>query len=129
MLHRMHLYSVHIKPGELGSIQKPVFVKEGFSLWAFVLTLPWLLYQKLWGKALMVLAFNILMAVLVNHQILTSMGGMIIQTGFGVFVAYQANDWVRGRLSRRGYIFADVSAADSLLRAEQRYFERQLAAA
>jgi hypothetical protein len=60
-------------------------------------------------------------------HLLTMTSGALVQLALNLMIGFHANDWLRARLSRRGYIMADISAADTLLRAEQRYFERYLA--
>ena len=52
----MTTYTVHealIPPRELDRrADDIVFVKEGFSWWAFLAPLPWLLYRRLWLETL-----------------------------------------------------------------------------
>ncbi|MDE3060651.1 MAG: DUF2628 domain-containing protein [Pseudomonadota bacterium] len=124
----MKIYTVHIRPGEVSPQQKPVFVKEGFNALAFVFSLFWALYWRLWKPALLVIAFQVALVALRNHGMgVASIAALDL--GFHLFFAYQANDWLRARLTRRGYVMADIAAGDTQLRAEQRYFERALAAA
>jgi len=129
MFNRMRIYTVHIKSGETLADRKPVFVKEGFNITAFFFTLLWMLYHRLWRYAFLVFAFNLLIVLLTKGHVLNANNATFIQLGFNILVGFHANDWLRDGLTRRGYIMADVTAADSLLRAEQRYFERYLAAA
>jgi len=67
------------------------------------------------------------MALLRNH-LLSADSTAIVQMAMNVLIGFHANDWLRAKLKKRGYITADITAADSKLRAEQRYFERHLAA-
>ena len=119
------IFSVFLRP-EDGLHNAPVFVKEGFNFYAFVFTVFWALYKRLWLPFIMILAFNVVLAFLVKSHVLLKLSSAVIQLGFNLIVGFTANDWVRARLLKRGYIVADVSAADNLLRAEQRYFERSL---
>lgn len=129
MFHHMKLYTVHVRPDEPASHQKPVFVREGFNIFAFVLTVFWALYQRLWLQAAVLLAINIALISMRLHHTLNPLSMIILQLGYQSVIGFSANDWVRHRLARKGYIMTDVSAGDSLLRAEQRYFERYLASA
>jgi hypothetical protein len=54
----------------------------------------------------------------------TSIGALSVAAH--IFAGFTANDWLRSRLVRQGYVLADITVADSQLRAEQRYFERCL---
>ena len=125
MFGRMKLYTVHLKP-EDGLHKKPVFVREGFNVYAFAFTGLWAIYQRLWKPLLLIMIFNGTLGYLLAHHILLKPSYLAMQFGFNLLVGFQANDWVRARLAANGYVLADVSAADSLLRAEQRYLERAL---
>lgn len=124
----MKLYTVHARPGT-SMVEKPVFIKEGFNLWAFLLTVVWALYHRLWLVSLLLVAFNVTMFYCVRIQLFSSISFGILHLAFHVICGLYGNDWIRAKLTRRGYIMADITAGDSLLRAEQRYFERYLAAA
>lgn len=123
----MKIYTVHVLPDDVGVKQKPIFIKEGFNQFAFVFTLFWALYQRLWIPAILMLAFDIVLMMLLGAHIFAPPSIVGMQLIYHVFVGFQGNDWLRARLQDKGYILADVSAADSLLRVEQRYFERYLA--
>ena len=129
MFNHMKIYSVHFKPGESPLEQKPLFVREGFNIWAFALTGFWALYHRLWLPMVGILAFNMALALVINQQIFSEPTTIIMQLAFNALVGFHANDWLRAHLAHQGYLFADITAADSLLRAEQRYFERALATA
>ena len=124
----MRIYTVHIDPGESSASQKPVFIREGFNWIAFLLGGFWALYHRLWLPLALILAFNGTLMLLRKEHLISVAGITILQFGFNFFVGAQANDWLRSGLARRGFLLADVTAADSRLRAEQRYFERYLAA-
>jgi hypothetical protein len=122
----MKIYTVHIPPGAKDPLEKPVFIREGFSWAAFFLTGIWALYHRLWWHALLILIFNGVLMVLAEEHVLSQPGLVIAQIGFQFNVGCHANDWRRRRLAKLGYILSDVTASDNLLRAEQRYFERIL---
>lgn len=125
---RMSIFTVHIRPGDAFLDQKPIFLKEGFNFIAFLFPLFWGLYQRLWWLALAILAMEIGLVMLASSQFLSAMSLAVIKLAVHTYVGFASNDLVRARLSRRGYVLADITVGDSLLRAEQRYFERCLAA-
>lgn len=127
MFGRVKIYTVHVGAQDKGLQHKPVFVKEGFSIMAFLFPLLWTVYRRLWGPMLIVLAFDMfLYAMLKGHSFgRPSLGA--VDLGFRLLIGFQANDWLRASLQRKGYLLTDVSAADSLLRAQQRYLERFVA--
>jgi hypothetical protein len=124
----MKLYTAHILPAEPQAYEKPVFVKEGFNFWAFLFTFIWALSQRLWLPAIAMIAVTVVLAWIGKHHYLNEASVAVIQLGYQILIGFHANDLRRARLNREGYILADIAAADSLLRAEQRYFERHLAA-
>lgn len=128
MFHRMRIYSVHVKPGDTGADFRPRFIKEGFNWAAFIFTFFWALYQRLWVVALGLVLLEFLLMNLLQAHILTRFSVAVIHLGIHAFVGMQANDWLRARLARQGYIVSDITAADSFLRAQQRYLERYVAA-
>lgn len=128
MFKGMKLYTVHVDPDDNGSGIKPVFIKEGFNPLAFVFTLFWALYHQLWALALALFAASFCLMLLSDSQILSEASITALQLGMNVLVGFHANDFLRARLAKKGYILVDVTAADSFLRAQQRYLERYVAA-
>jgi len=128
MFGKIKIYTVHIKPGTPNPYEKPVFVREGFTIFAFAFTLFWALYHRLWKASLIILLANLLLMALLRNHLLSADSTAIVQLAMNVLIGFHANDWLRAKLKKRGYITADITAADSKLRAEQRYFERYLAA-
>ncbi|NBX04077.1 MAG: DUF2628 domain-containing protein [Alphaproteobacteria bacterium] len=122
----MKIYTVHIKTDASRSGEKPIFIREGFSFGAFFFTVFWALYHRLWLPAAGIMFSLWLIVQLGTHHFISSPSVGVLQLMIQVLVGYLANDWRRRALAKRGYITSDVTAADSLLRAEQRYFERYL---
>jgi hypothetical protein len=120
----MKLYTVHVKPG--ASAQAPIFVREGFNIFAFLFHFLWALYYRLWGAAVVIFVVNAMLVMLVHDRVLSDISIVALQLGFQFLVGAHGNDWLRARLARDGYVTADIAAGESLLRAEQRYFERYL---
>ncbi|NBO17816.1 MAG: DUF2628 domain-containing protein [Proteobacteria bacterium] len=127
MMRRMTLYTVHIKPGESLLNQRPIFVKEGFNFVAFLVPFIWSLYQRLWAVAFALAACNVALMFMGQAQWLGPLSIMVLNFAMNVYTGLSGNDWLRARLSRRGYLLADIAVADSLLHAQQRYFDRSLA--
>jgi hypothetical protein len=129
MFGAMKIYTVHIKPGMVAAQQKPLFIKEGFNFWALMFTILWTLYNKLWLPSLFIFLFNMVLVGMMHSKMLSLPSAVVVDIGFHLIIGFLANDWLRAKLARRGYVMSDISAADTLLRAEQRYFERILATA
>lgn len=127
MFGQMKLYTVHIKPGAASAYERPVFVREGFNFYAFILTMFWAFYHRLWLPAVLIFLANVGFAFLIKAQWFGAEGVGALQLGMNILIGFHANDWLRAKLMKRGYIVADITASGSLLGAEQRYFERLLA--
>lgn len=126
LLSGLKIYTVHVRAGSQHALEKPLFLREGFNYWAFALTGFWALYHRLWLPLLGIIICNILMVELGNQHIVSSFTLGVLQLAVNLLVGFMANDWRRAKLSRQGYLFADITTGDSLLRAERRYFERYL---
>jgi Protein of unknown function (DUF2628) len=128
LLRGMKIYTVHIPSGTTDTQEKAVFLREGFNWQAFFFGVLWALYHRLWLQAFGIVCVNVVFMALEEKNMFSSHGMWVAQFGFQVAIGFLANDWLRAKFGRRGYILADVTAADSLLRAQQRYYERLLAA-
>ena len=128
MFGKMHIYTVHTKPGNVPGQDLPVFLREGFNWWAFLFTLFWALYERLWLAFALIAAFNIAVGAMKNAQIITPGSAFVLLLGAQVFIGFQSNDWIRARLKRQGYIIQAIAIGDNLLRAQQRFFDQQTAA-
>lgn len=124
---RLHIYTVHIEPTKPHPYEQARFVEEGFSWKAFFFLGFWALYQRLWWQALALFLVNFILMELHGAHMLTRAGVSILGLGVSLLAGFQANDWLRGKLRRNGYIIADVVSGDSLVRGQQRFFDRYFA--
>ncbi len=122
------IYTVHVDPDSAHPYEKPVFIREGFNIFAFMFMALWMLYQRIWLAAAVLIVFEIAMMKLDEAGIFSPLSISIMHLAVQVLVGFHANDLQRARLRRKGYVVADIATGDSLLRAEQRFFERYLAA-
>lgn len=129
MFNALKLYTIHTKQGSDATLDKPIFIREGFNFFAFVFTFFWALYQRLWGFALVFFLANVGIVFAIRFGLLNDVSATIVQIALQVMAGFQANDFLRAKLSKKGYIFQDITSGDSLLRAEQRYFDRLVARA
>jgi hypothetical protein len=121
----MAVWTVHAPPSP-GLSDEPVddvvFIREGFSVAAFVFAPLWALAHRLWVTFALWLA-----AVIVISLIGTVFGDAItwpLTIGFLVWFGYEARDFQRARLTRRDWRLVDVVNAETFKLAERRYFEK-----
>ncbi len=129
MFNGLKLYTVHTKSGSDHTLDRPVFLREGFNLYAFVLTFIWAFYQRLWLFGAVIFVAQMLAGAALSFGVLNQFSVMLVQFALQIMVGFCANDALRNRMQKQGYIFQDITSGDSLLRAEQRYFDRLVSAA
>lgn len=122
---RLHIYTVHVKPGKNASQAEQIrFVAEGFNWMAFLFSTLWALYHRLWLMAGFIIAANILLALGVERAGLDMLSLSVLQLGLQVWVGFHGNDFLRARLKRDGYITYAIVSGENKMRAEQRFFDR-----
>jgi Protein of unknown function (DUF2628) len=123
----MSTYTVHEPPMEAdeGSSDpvRFVFVRDGFSFWAFLLTGLWMAWHRLW-------------LVLIGYMaVATTLAGVAYWVGssasvtFGIaallslLVGFEAATLRRFTLTRRGWKTAGIVVGDDVEAAERRFFD------
>ncbi len=121
----MPTYTVHQPPAKNGRAADPqrfVFVRDGFHFWAFLLTLPWLIYRRLWLALLGYVLLTAAMAV-VFHFLRTSSGSQAaIGLLIGVLFGLEAASLRRWTYRRRRWTNIGVVVGDDQENAERRFF-------
>lgn len=113
----MALYSVYVRPPATGREaprnEKIRLIKSGFSWFAFVFPLVWLLFQRVWGWFLVILALEIGLVALINRLELPEWSLLLSGVAVMLYVGVSARDWLGSALERRGYrLIAMVSGED-----------------
>lgn len=127
----MQIYTVHVKQGPDGDLTadhqaQAVFVREGFSFWAFLLQPLWALYHRLWLVAVLIFATAVLLGLAAGALGLSGWQSFCLQILLAVAIGVLAGDFRRWTLGRRGYAVQAVVAGEVLEDAESRYFGEAL---
>ena len=122
------LYTVHIDVDNPPPKGMPVFVREGFNFYALIFMAFWAFYHRIWLLAVSLLLVQGFFVWLAEQDMFSPITVNLMYLAVQVTVGFHANDWRRRQLQKKGYVMSDVTMGDSLLRAEQRFFERFLAA-
>jgi hypothetical protein len=126
----MSVYTVHEPPPPAAGLsadpQRFVFVRDGFSFWAFLLAPLWMLWHGLWLVLAIygVVWFGIeggLLALGVYKSALTLVALLI-----ALLVGLEASTLRRFALARRGWRNVAVISGDDLEDAERRFFDAWL---
>ncbi|WP_158259822.1 DUF2628 domain-containing protein [Phyllobacterium phragmitis] len=101
--------------------ERTLFVRDGFSLLAFILPFIWLLIHRLWFEAALVLAVAVALGFVGDYW---NLGGAVAVLSLlvSILVALEASNWRVAALRRRGYVEKGVIEATDRAEAEIRYF-------
>ncbi|MFJ7355130.1 DUF2628 domain-containing protein [Phyllobacterium sp. NPDC097923] len=107
---------------------KTVFIRDGFSIVAFFLPVPWLLFNRLWFEAALVFAAVAAISIVGSY---TGHGNLaeIVAALLALLVAFEASNWRIKALERRGFDQAAIVDARSAADAETAYFHGEAFAA
>jgi hypothetical protein len=129
---KMPAFTVHEPPPRDADIDADtadrfVFVRDGFSMWAFVFAPLWMVWRRLW---LSLLIYVVAMALLQTG--LWAIGASIlVKFIVGVLVAlligFEGPTLRRWTFARRGWINHGVVVADDEETAERRFFDAWMA--
>jgi hypothetical protein len=123
----MPVYTVHEPPlraaDDLAEPERFVFVRDGFSAWAFVLTPLWMIWHRLWlvlaSYLVILLALDVAMTVIGAPSGVTTIVAILIS----LLVGLEAGTLRRFTLRRRGWRYAGFVSGDGREDAERRFFD------
>jgi hypothetical protein len=123
----MAIYTVHEPPlkadEDAADPARFVFVRDGFSFWAFLLTTLWMLRHRLW---LVLLGYLVVAAALQVGLYLTGSSTSVMFTvGFllSLLVGFEAATLRRFTLGRRAWRNVGIVVGDDVESAERRFFD------
>ena len=122
----MPTYTVHAPPPKAGETtsdpQRFVFVRDGFYVWAFLLTPLWLLFRRLWlvllGYIVVSVLFGGVLVVVGAAAWLKFLGSLLL----ALLVGFEAATLWRWTLSRRRWQTLGFVVGDDEENAERRFF-------
>ncbi|HIJ42917.1 MAG: DUF2628 domain-containing protein [Rhodospirillales bacterium] len=117
----MRFYTAHLRHEITGS--NLLLVKEGFCWQAFIFSILWALWHRLWLVALVMFALQAVLGWGMGEMSLSplaqSAGSFALALIFGIF----ANDFRRWTYERRDYRLVDVVGGGNLEDAERRLLD------
>jgi hypothetical protein len=122
----MSVYTVHEPPLRAGAPLEPerfAFVRDGFSLWAFLFAPLWMLWHRIWlvllGYVLLAAGLETLAKASGASAVVVSLIGLLIS----LLIGLEAGTLRRLTLSRRGWKNVAVVSGDDREDAERRFFD------
>jgi hypothetical protein len=126
----VRFYTVHTRrgpwsPSDLGG-QETIFVKDGFAWGAFLFTAVWALWRRMWLAALVMLAGSLALGLVSDLLDMPPAFDAAVGLAWSLLIGFEANDWRRRSLERRGFVEVAVVSGISLTDAERRFFDATL---
>ncbi len=121
----MPTFTVHVPSGienHVERAERTLFVREGFSLPAFVFAPLFLVYRRLWRAALAWLVAAVAVAVVTRVLALPIPVTLLLYLILAVLVGLEANEARRQALGRRGYIGSALVTGSTRTMVERTFF-------
>ena len=121
----MPTYTVHVPSGlenDVERAERTIFVREGFSLPAFLFGPLFLVYRRLWRATLAWCVAAIALSGLTHILGLPVPVTLLLFLVLAVLVGLEANEALRQALGRRGYIGSALVTAATRATVERTFF-------
>jgi hypothetical protein len=123
----MSVYTVHQPPLRAAQAasnpERFVFVRDGFYFWAFLLSVLWMLWHRLWLVLLIYLVVIVSIEMALRSLGVSSSAIAIFGLLLAFLVGMEAGTLRRFKLARRGWKNVGVVSGDDLEDAERRFFD------
>jgi hypothetical protein len=123
----MSVYTVHEPPlravGVSADPERFVFVRDGFYVWAFLLTPLWMLWHRLWLAPLSYVAISALLDSALRLAGASAGLVTLVDLLISLLIGLEAGTLQRLTLRRRGWRNVGVVSGDDLEDAERRFFD------
>ncbi len=123
----MSVYTVHQPPlraaDDLADPERFVFVRDGFHVWAFLLTPLWMLWRRLWLVLLCYVLFLAVLDVALALAGVSSAAVVLANILVSLLVGLEASTLHRFTLRRRGWRDVGVVSGEDREDAERRFFD------
>jgi len=122
----MAVYTVHEPRLRSGAVapdpERFVFVRDGFYVWAFLLTPLWLIWNRLWLVLLVYLVVIFGIAQALHHAGVQPGGRSLVMLLISFLIGLEAGTLRRFTLARRGFRNVGLVSGTNIEAAERRFF-------
>ena len=116
----MAMWTAYKKPGE--GADDVVLLREGFSWWALIFPLPWLVIKGMWIVLLVALGVQFAIWGLAEAVDLSDAARVILSLSINLILAFEGNNLLRWTYERRGFEEVGLVHGQDLDEAEYRFF-------
>jgi hypothetical protein len=114
----MHLYDI-LLPNEplnnVNALDKIIAVKRSFHWLAFIFGIFWAIYHRIYNMIALIVTISIAGFLLHHHDIVSEIAVEIGSVLINVWFGFEAPNWLKQQLEKRGYrYFTTVSAQNEL---------------
>lgn len=117
----MASYMVLIPESGRSEPERARVVKDGFSFFAFLLPLIYLLWHRMWLYAFLLVLFEVALGFWLDFSGQEAAGG-VIQFALSMLIALESGTLRARYLQSRGFVIDEILTADRLDDAENIYF-------
>jgi hypothetical protein len=129
----MSVYTVHQPPLRAADAtpdpERFVFVRDGFYVWAFLLSVLWMLWHRMWLVLLIYVVVVVGVETVLRYVGVSGFVLSIVGLLISLLVGIEAGTLRRFALARRGWKSVGVVSGDNHEDAERRFFDAWVRAA
>lgn len=114
-------YTVHLRDDARHDAL--LLVRDGFSWMAFLFSVPWALFHRMWLVATALVMVQFGLGALMVWGGLNDVQQSVLSLTLAIAIGFAADELRRWTLTRRGYFFEDVVVADNEDHAARRFLD------
>lgn len=103
-------------------LEQAIFITEEFSFKAFLFSLIWALYNKLYCVSFVILSLVMLVSVLLYNECVLSAVVVKISCCIPLFCGVNASMWLQNSLLKKNFDFVGIVIAKNITEAQMKFF-------
>lgn len=116
----MKIYTFYKKEEALDTV---IPIAEGFSWMAFIFSIFWPIYHRLWSMTIAYLIYYFVVGTLHTWKWIGEFEVLLLHFVFLFLMGATAYDWQRWSLKQQGYILFDIVSGTTKEEALRRFFD------
>ena len=118
------VYTVFSKSFASEQLIKPIIVKNGFNLWAFLFTILWTMYRGLWQISVIIMSLYLALLLATKYGYIPLHFKVLCWPLVSLYIAYNSGYLIETDLESRGYQIVDLVITSSIEEAKGIYLQR-----